>query len=241
MSIWRKRIGGISPTVIEVITYDFYRMAPPDVGFVGISSNIDFWNNENFDDAFASLTKAANYLGERDVDFIIHFGTPLAVSRGPGYGPQITRMIEDETGVPATTSISSAASALRLVGAEKIAIASPYPVEINDNLERYLSAEGFSVESCRTMDVRFRGLQDVEPSVIEGFGLDVLANAPDADALYIPCPQWPAADAVTNIERKSGKTVVASDPADYFAAFRSLGLGHSVDGFGKLLQSLSVC
>ena len=173
------------------------------------------------------------------MDFIIHFGAPLAVSRGPGYGSQIIRMIEDETGVPATTSISSAATALRHVGAEKIAIASPYPVEINDNLQRYLAADGFSVESCCTMDVRFRGLQDVEPSAIEGFGLQVLAEAPGAQALYIPCPQWPAADAVAEIERKSGKTVIASDPADYFAAFQSLELGQSVEGFGELLKSLS--
>ena len=117
MSLWHKRIGGISPTVMEVVTYDYYRMAPVDIGFVGITSNIDFWDNENFDQAIASLAKASDYLAARAVDFIIHFGTPLVVSRGPGYDVEVTRLIEQETGVRATTSIRSAIDALKHLGA----------------------------------------------------------------------------------------------------------------------------
>src|SRR2546421_164817 len=45
---WRRRIGLISPTVIEMISYDFYRMAPSGVGMCGITSNIEFWDKDNF-------------------------------------------------------------------------------------------------------------------------------------------------------------------------------------------------
>ena len=238
MSLWRKRIGGISPTVMEVVTWDYYRMAPADIGFVGITSNIDFWDADNFDRAFASLEKSAEYLAAREVDFIIHFGTPLAVSRGPGYGDEIVRAIRESTGLPATNSIRSAAGALRRFGAERVAVASPYPPEINANVERYLSAEGFSVAACATMDLEFRLVHETDPSAIRDFALRTLEAAPGCDALYVPCPQWPAADAVAEIERETGTPVVASDPADFFAAFREIGLAEPIRGFGRLLESL---
>ncbi len=240
MSLWRKRIGGISPTVMEVVTYDYYRMAPSDIGFVGITSNIDFWDGENFTRSLSSLPAAANYLADRNVDFIIHFGTPLAVSQGAGYGNRIIEMIEGRTGVPATTSISSAVEALGYMNVKRIAVASPYPREINDHLESYLSSEGFSVNACQTMDVRFQGLHETEPSAIRDFGVRVIEKASDIEALYIPCPQWPAADAVEMIEAETGKLVIASDPADFFSAFRRIGLAQPVTGFGRLLEGITV-
>lgn len=45
---WRGRIGLISPTVIEMIAYDFYRVAPAGLGLCGITGNIEFWDRENF-------------------------------------------------------------------------------------------------------------------------------------------------------------------------------------------------
>ena len=38
---WRKRIGLLSPTVIETAAYDFYRLAPAGVSMCATTSNID--------------------------------------------------------------------------------------------------------------------------------------------------------------------------------------------------------
>ena len=45
---WRKRIGLLSPTVIETAAYDFYRLAPDGVSMCATTSNIDHWSRENF-------------------------------------------------------------------------------------------------------------------------------------------------------------------------------------------------
>jgi hypothetical protein len=37
---WRKRIGLLSPTVIETAAYDFYRLAPAGVSMCATTSNI---------------------------------------------------------------------------------------------------------------------------------------------------------------------------------------------------------
>ena len=45
---WRKRIGVISPTVIEMTGYSFYNYAPEGVGLVGVTCNIDAWARNAF-------------------------------------------------------------------------------------------------------------------------------------------------------------------------------------------------
>jgi len=235
---WRKRIGGISPTVMEVVPYDFYRMAPDGFGLVGITCNIEFWDNENFDQALGTIEDSARYLGSRAVDYVIHFGAPLVAARGPGFDAELIATITEQSGVPATTSIWSAANGLRWFEARKVAIASPYPEEVNRNVAAFLEADGFEVVGRHTRDVVFKRLQDVHSEEIYKFGCEVVASSPGADALYIPCPQWPAADAVEAIEQDCGLPVVASDAADFWAAFSGLGLHPKIKGFGRLLSGL---
>ena len=45
---WRKRIGVLSPTVIETASHDFHRMAPDGVSMCAITSNVEHWDKENF-------------------------------------------------------------------------------------------------------------------------------------------------------------------------------------------------
>ena len=45
---WRKRIGVLSPTVIETAAYDFYRLAPEGVSMCAITANVEHWSKENF-------------------------------------------------------------------------------------------------------------------------------------------------------------------------------------------------
>jgi maleate cis-trans isomerase len=42
---WRKRIGLLSPTVIETAAYDFYRLAPDGVSMCATTSNIEHWDS----------------------------------------------------------------------------------------------------------------------------------------------------------------------------------------------------
>ncbi|OGP20033.1 MAG: hypothetical protein A2038_10475 [Deltaproteobacteria bacterium GWA2_57_13] len=55
----------------------------------------------------------------------------------------------------------------------------------------------------------------------------------------MPCPQWPVADVVEILERDIQKPVVASDPADFWSAFRRLGIRDHITGYGRLLASLA--
>jgi maleate isomerase len=90
-----------------------------------------------------------------------------------------------------------------------------------------------------TEDVVFKRLQDVTPAHIAATAVRVLAAAPSADGIYIPCNQWSAADAAPLIESALGVPVVTGAHADHWEAFRTLGINDRIEGQGRLMLSLS--
>jgi maleate cis-trans isomerase len=203
-----------------------------------VTCNIDDWRPDEFDKALAQVASAATYLGSRGVDFIIHGGGPLVVARGAGYEDIIVREVEAAAKVKATTSIRAGMDALRHLGARRIAIASPYPKHHNDALTAHLTTNGFQVVRAEGMDLPFKEMQNLPPADIRKFAGNVLTAAKDCEALYLPCPQWQAAQTVAGLEQDSGKLVVAYTHACFFVAFKSIGLTDAIRGHGRLLASL---
>ena len=237
---WRKRIGLLSPTVIETAAYDFFRLAPDGVSMCATTSNIEHWNKENFQQhVIEPLVTAVRYLASRHVDYIIHTGMPVVTTQGKGFEDEIVKLITDTTGLPATTSIRSAIRALAHLGVRQVAVVTPYPQELHQSALTFLQASGFSVVADHTEDVVFKELQDVTPAHIAAVTKRVLNAAPSADGVYIPCNQWSGADAAPLIERECGVSVVTGAHADYWEAFRSLGINDRIEGHGRLMASLS--
>jgi maleate cis-trans isomerase len=236
---WRKRIGYIGPTVMEVVPYEFYKFAPDGVGLVGVTCNIDDWSAEYFDKALAQVTTAAAYLGSRAVDFVVHGGGPLIVARGKGFEDIVVNDIEQASGVRATTGIRAAMESLRHVGARRIVMASPYPERHNRAMADYIGAFGFEVVRSEGLDVPFKRLQSVPPADILTFVRQVLGRSPPCDAVYLPCPQWQAAQIVDALERDIGIPAIAYSHASFFSAFKTLGINEPIKGHGRLLASLA--
>jgi maleate isomerase len=236
---WRKRIGYIGPTVMEVVPYEFYRYAPDGVGLVGVTCNIDDWSEKYFDQALAQVTTAAAYLGSRAVDFVIHGGGPLVVSRGKGFEEIIVNDMQKAAGVPGTTGIRAAMEALHHIKARRVAMASPYPQRHDLAMSGYLTAHGFEIVNAEGMDVPFKRLQSVTPDEIQEFVKGVYGRSPPCDAVYIPCPQWQAAQAVDDLERELGVPVITYSHASFFVAFQTLGITDAIRGHGRLLASLA--
>lgn len=236
---WRKRIGYISPTVMEVLPFDFYRFAPDGVGLVGVTCMIDDWKPEEFEKGLAQVKNAATYLGTRKVDFVIHGGGPLVVARGPGYEETIVSEISAASGVPATTGVRSGMEALRAVRAERIVIASPYPPAHDEALAGYLRTFGFDVLAARGANLPFKDIQVQSPKEIYDFVKTVIADAPKCDTVYLACPQWQAAQVVAAIEQDTGRTAVAYTHANFYAACKGMGVSFDIRGHGRLLASLA--
>ena len=108
--------------------------------------------------------------------------------------------------------------------ARRIAIASPYPGRHNTALADYLTAQGFEIARAEGKDLPFKDMQNLPPADIQAFASGVLDRAGQCDALYLPCPQWQAAQVVDVLERERALPVVAYTHAQFFVAFRALGI-----------------
>jgi maleate isomerase len=237
---WRKRIGLLSPTVIETQAYDFYKVAPDGVSMCATTANIDHWDTDNFREYVLNpMVTAVQYLASRHVDYIVHTGMPVVTTRGPGFDEELVKLITDSTGIPATTSIRSAIHAIKHLGIKNLGVLTPYPQNIHQSALTYLKSSGINIAAEHTEDVVFKSLQDTPPKVFVAACQKLMAAAPQIDGFYIPCNQWTACDAVTMIEQECGVPVVTGSHADYWEAFRSVGIKDRIEGKGRLMLSLS--
>jgi maleate isomerase len=237
---WRKRIGLLSPTVIETTAYDFYKVAPDGVSMCATTANVEHWSSDNFQKSVLDpLVTAVKYLASRNVDYICHTGMPVVTTRGKGFEEEIVKLITDSTGLPASTSIRSAIRALAHLRIKNVALLTPYPQELHQSAIAFLKASGFNVVGEHTEDVVFKRLQDVTAAHIAAVAKRLVAKTPAAEGIYLPCNQWIGSDAVPLIEKETGLPVVCGAHADYWEAFRSLGINDRIEGHGRLMASLA--
>ena len=59
---YRARIGYISPSVIELNAYDFYRIVPKGVGLIAVACMVEGWNDEAYKKALSQVESCAREL-----------------------------------------------------------------------------------------------------------------------------------------------------------------------------------
>ena len=235
---WRGRIGYLCPSVFELITSDFYRIAPPGVGSIGVTCMIEGWTPEAYKKGLDQIEQCARELGRRRCDFIIHAGVPLVVTQGLGFEKEIINKVETIANSPATTSIVAAMESLQALGAQRIALVNPYPPELNDALARFLTGHGFEIRSVVSLGADFTRIGQITVADVYQAAKRAVREAGRLDGLYLPCPQFPVLDVVEEIEEDLGVPAVAHLAAELWLALKAIGIRKSVHGFGKLLRSL---
>ena len=86
---YRARIGYISPSVIELNGYDFYRIVPDGVGLIAVACMVGGWKEEAYKEALKQVEGCAKELARRKCDFVIHGGAPLVLSQGKGFETEL--------------------------------------------------------------------------------------------------------------------------------------------------------
>jgi maleate cis-trans isomerase len=235
---WRARIGYICPSVFEMIAHDFYRIVPHGVGMIGVTCMIEGWQSEAYRKGLARVEECTQELARRKCDFIIHSGVPLVVSQGVGFEREIIAKIETLAGVPATTSIAAAIAALKTLSVRRIGLVDPYPSDLNDTVVGFLGGNGFDVRSVVSLGADFTRIGDVSEADVYAAAKRAIKQAPNIEALYLPCPQFPVLDVINAIEADFGVAIVGHLTSEIRAALSGLGIRHQIRGFGRLLSSV---
>src|SRR5580704_1613045 len=137
------RIGYLSPGIVdETLSGQFYRMAPPGVTLVRTSLELKDVTVEEVNAALARTEKAAAELGKYKPDCIVFGGSPTVAVPGHGSDKAIVAEIEKASGRKAFSAQAAAIEALQKYGARRLALATPFPDNVNLLVKAFLEKSG---------------------------------------------------------------------------------------------------
>ena len=235
---YRARIGFISPSVIELRAYDFYRIVPKGVGMIAVTCMVEGWKEEAYKKTLAKVEACARELRRRDCDFVVHAGTPLVLSQEKGYESRLITTLQQITGVPCTTAIVAAMEAFKDLSASRLAIVDPYPADLNDQMTKYLGEWGFEVAALVSLGTAFTKSSVASVGDIYKAARRAAKEARNVEAIFIPCTNFPVVDVIEDIETDTGLPVIANITSQLYAAFKAIGIREQIKGYGKLLRLL---
>ncbi len=132
-----------------------------------------------------------------------------------------------------TTPSTASIKALKKLNLNKIAIFTPYPKKLNDEVLDFFKQENFEITSNSYFDIA----SDIDIGKVDSdYLFDVLSkmDLKGADALFISCTALPALSIIDKLEKKIQKPVLSSNQALIWDTLKKIGKNTSIKGFGKL-------
>src|SRR5260221_13718801 len=139
-------------------------------------------------------------------------------------------------GRPCTTPITAALAGLRMLGARRIALLTPYIDEINQTMRRYIGDRGIpvgpmgSLNNSNDNEVARISAASLEAAILE------LGAESEIDAIFVACTSLRVAALIADTEAKLGKPVISSNHALAWHALRLAGYSDAVPGLGELFR-----
>ncbi|MBA0049647.1 decarboxylase [Streptomyces sp. AJS327] len=122
--------------------------------------------------------------------------------------------------IPAVTTSGAMLQALEEIGAQRIAIVTPYTKSVTDALEEYLAEAGISVTGRSYLGLT-REIQRVPYRDVVDMAREAVHDAPDA--LFISCTNLPTFDVIPQLEAELRMPVLSANQVTVWAALRSIG------------------
>lgn len=151
---------------------------------------------------------------------------------------EIAEQIEDATGTATVTTARAVVSCLKKLGASRIGLVTPYPVEFNEYLTRYLGANevvSVDVQTNTTADISTIGRY--APS--EAYRLARRLRG-DFEAIFISCTDFRTIEVLPLLEQDRGVPAISSNLAGFTDALGRVGIGLPKERFQLWRQTTEV-
>ncbi len=172
-------------------------------------------------------------LPDEKVDCIVYGCTSGTIAAGYNSIEQKIKKAKPESKV--TTPSTASVKALKKLNINKIAVFTPYPKKLNDEVISFFKKENFQITSNSYFDIK----SDIDIGKVDSEYLyDVLSkmDLKGAEALFISCTALPALSIIDKLEKKIGKIVLSSNQALIWDTLEKIGKNNSINGFGKLFS-----
>lgn len=235
---WRRRLGLVVPSSDGTCEAEFFNHLPDGVsvhtsrilleGGVADAETLTRMNDD--------LERSVELLETVDADVIAYACTTGSLVNGVGYETTIEERITDLSGVPSVATAASIKRAFDHLGAESIAVATPYIDDLNEREERFLEESGYDVVAMDGLGLETDneiGAQFPAAAYRQARALD----HESADCVFISCTGYHTHDIVEPLEADLGKPVVTSNQATLWDALETLGVDDADVSFGSLFES----
>ncbi len=237
----RARLGLLVPFTNTNLEPDMTLMSPP-----GISVHIarlGGYDAERIPDASQMQGLGASDIDEPlrllmgvRPDIILYGCTSATLAHGPDFDRALAARARSVSGAETVTAAGALVSALKLLDARRVGLASPYVPAINDMAVAFLAEAG--IETIQRSEVS-EPLSNEEQGAMtpdEVLAAGIRADHDDADAVVLSCTDMRSVESIARLERALGKPAICSNQAMMHAALRRLGIDDPVEGFGTLLE-----
>lgn len=148
---------------------------------------------------------------------------------------EVTRRVQAGLpGVAVTNPVTAVRAALAALGAERIALLTPYLPGINQSLRAALMARGMDIPVMASFNESDDNtVARISPQSLEEAILDIGASQ-DCDAVFVSCTSLRLARRAAQIEAKLGKPVTSSNHALVWHMLRLAGIADVIPGAGTL-------
>ena len=138
-------------------------------------------------------------------------------------------------GAKPTTLMTAVTQALSVLGANTLAVGTPYIDELNTGVARHLKSKGFNIAVFEGLNLRYdREMVRVSPDYLVEFAKAI--DCREADAVLISCGALRTMEVIDRIEQAIGKPAVCSNQALLWHCLRLAGVDDRLEDLGRLLR-----
>jgi maleate isomerase len=225
------RLGFLVPPGNPTVEPEMIEMAPKSVS-VHFSRMVAYGPTGTLDGQEARNRTQIEHIGESAG--LLAMVNPGVIMLAHTAEAQLVQRLRDQCGTAVATAFGSVLDALKVLGATRVALGTPYSEETTLKGKALLEEHGLQVVSHGRLK-NVTNIYDETPERACQLGRAV--DTRDAQAVFLSGLGMPTISILDTLEQELGKPVISAASAMMWQALRLTGVRDRVSGYGRLFGS----